>query len=45
MQKKVKLTVMALFIVATALAQTEQPKQTEAQEDVVSEEAFTFTVG
>lgn len=43
MQKKVKLTVMALFIVATALAQTEQPKQTDAQEDVVSEEAFTFT--
>ena len=43
MQKKVKLSVLALFIAATALAQTEEPKQTETQEDVVSESAFTFT--
>ena len=43
MQKKLKLTVMALFIVATALAQTEEPKQSETQDDVVSEQAFTFT--
>ena len=43
MQKKLKLTVMALFIVATALAQTEEPKQSESEEDVVSEQAFTFT--
>ena len=43
MQKKLKLTVMALFIVATALAQTEEPKQSETLDDVVSEQAFTFT--
>ena len=43
MQKKLKLTVMALFIAATALAQVEEPKQSEAGEDVVSEQAFTFT--
>ena len=33
MQKKLKLTVMAVFIVATALAQTEEPKQSETQDD------------
>ncbi|MCR5366296.1 MAG: TonB-dependent receptor [Prevotella sp.] len=43
MQKKLKLSVMALFIAATALAQVEEPKQSEAGEDVVSEQAFTFT--
>ena len=43
MQKKLKFTVMALFIVSTALAQTEEPKQAEAQESAGIEQAFTFT--
>ena len=43
MQKKLKLSVMALFIAATALAQTEEPKLPEGEEDILSEQAFTFT--
>jgi hypothetical protein len=43
MQKKLKFTVMALFIVSTALAQIEEPKQAEAQESAGIEQAFTFT--
>ena len=43
MQKKLKLSVMALFIAATALAQTADPKPVESENDVVSESAFTFT--
>ena len=43
MQKKLKIAVMALFIATTALAQTDEPKQSADQESVSSEQAFTFT--
>ena len=34
MQKKLKIAVMALFIATTALAQTDEPKQSADQESV-----------
>ena len=43
MQKKLKLSVMALFIATVALGQTEEPKLPEGEGEILDEQAFTFT--
>ena len=43
MEKKLKLAVMALCLAPSAFAQTEDNKQSEGQNAIASEQAFTFT--
>jgi len=43
MQKKLKLTVLALCLVLSAHAQTDKPEQPEGQDAITSEQTFTFT--
>ena len=43
MQKKLKLSVIALCISSMVMAQTDEPQQQEGQNAAASEQAFTFT--
>ena len=43
MKKKLTLAVMVFFIAPMAFAQTDDKKQQEGQDAILSEQAFTFT--